>query len=86
LVEEYLFASGSEFETEYTFGASYELTPAFRLGVDSFGNFESDKTEFSVGPILSFATEKFYFTTGVAFGATKNSEDVRVRTLIGITL
>lgn len=77
----------SEFESEYTFGSSYEFAPAFKLGLEIFGNFKSgDEASHYLGPTVSFASGKFWYTVGAGYGMTDSSNDFRIRALLGIGL
>ncbi|HDP98186.1 MAG TPA: hypothetical protein ENN22_03255 [bacterium] len=77
----------SEFESEYTFGASYEFAPAFKLGMELFGNFKSgDEANHYMGPTISFASGKLWYTVGAGLGITDKSNDFRIRALLGIHL
>lgn len=77
----------SEFESEYTFGASYEFQPAVKLGFELFGNFEfGDEAAHYIGPTVSLASGKLWYTAGGAFGITEHSHDFRIRALLGIGL
>lgn len=77
----------SKFESEYTFGTGYEFGPVFKLGMELFGNFESgDKAKHYLGPVVSLASGKLWYTIGAGFGMTDASNDFRIRTLLGIEL
>jgi len=77
----------SEFESEYTFGTSYEFAPAVKLGMELFGNFKSgDEANHYLGPTVSFASGKLWYSVGAGLGLTETSNDFRIRALLGIML
>jgi hypothetical protein len=79
--------SGAEWETEYAIGAGYEIVPAFKAGAEAIGNFKSgDENEILVGPTVSFAAEKFFITIGTLWGLNIQSDDFRLRYILGIEL
>lgn len=77
----------SDFESEYAFGSGYEIVPAFKLGLELFGNFKSsDEASHYLGPTVSFASGKLWYTVGAGMGLTNSSNDFRIRALLGIRL
>jgi len=87
IIGEWLFGGANGFESGFAAGASYELTPAFRLGVEAIGDFEQgEEHQLALGPVVSVATRKFWWTLGVVFGSTSATEDIRIRALLGIDL
>ncbi|MGB9773774.1 MAG: hypothetical protein ACP5JH_09755 [Bacteroidota bacterium] len=87
IIGEWLFGGTRGFESGFAAGLSYELTPAFRLGVEATGNFEQgEESELAFGPVLSIATRKFWWTLGAVFGSTAATQDIRIRALLGIDL
>lgn len=71
-----------ETEHEYAFGASYEISPKIRLGLESKGNYTKDK--YSLGPTVSLATEDFWVSLGVLSALNERTDDVQARMIIGI--
>ena len=89
LIEEIAFAPGSEAETEYSAGLSFEAHPVVHLGVELFGDLatpEDDPKAHFFGPTISLARDRWYYTVGVAMGLNKDSDDVRARAILGIGL
>ncbi len=79
--------SGSEWETEYALGANYHLVPSLKTGIEVIGNFESaQNNEALLGPTVSFAAEKFFLAAGALWGLNKQSDDFRLRYILGIEL
>lgn len=87
---ELFFAPGLKQELGMDVGFSYEFSPKFILGVESVTRleFEDDETETGsyFGPTVSFASGKWWYTIGAAFGLTEDSDDARIRFLMGIEL
>lgn len=69
-------------EHEYAAAASYELMPAFKFGLESKGSYTSEK--YYLGPVASWATEKFWITVSPVFGLNNRSDDIQVRSIVGI--
>lgn len=88
LIESLYFGGiDAEFQSEYAFGSSYELVPAFKLGMELFGNFKSgDEASHYLGPTVSFASGKLWYTVGAGLGLSDTSNDFRIRALLGIGL
>lgn len=89
-VYEIFFAPGLKQEVGLDFGLSYEFTPQFIIGVESTSRmeFENDEKEMGsyFGPTVSFASGNWWYTAGAAWGMTSESDDLRVRFLMGISL
>lgn len=78
-------------ETEVAFGfaggATYEVTPKFRLGAETWGGFGEYDTQVSVGPAIGLGLSPDFwlaFTTG--FGLTESSDKLSGRLIMGIAL
>ncbi len=74
--------SDGETEHEYAAGVSYEFTPAFRLGLESKGNYTEDK--YYLGPTISWGQEKFWLSLGLAWGMNDRSSDFLSQMILGI--
>jgi len=74
--------SGGVAEYEYAVGISYEITPAFKIGVESKGNYIDRK--YHLGPTISWATPKFWISAGVVGGLNERSDDLQARMIVGI--
>lgn len=89
-VYEIFFAPGTEQELGLDIGFSYEFSPKFILGIESTSRFEFEdndtKTGSYFGPTMSFASGNWWYTIGAGFGVTEESDDARVRFLMGIQL
>ena len=91
-VYEFFFAPGDPVhEAGLDVGVSWEFTYALSLGVESTSRVKyingvagPEKSYF--GPTLSFAPGKMFYTIGFAKGMTDESDDARVRFLMGIEL
>jgi len=71
-----------ETEHEYALGAGYEINPAWRIGLESAGNYTEDK--YHVGPTLSWGGKRAWLAIGALTGLNDRSDDLRVRLLVGI--
>ncbi len=67
---------------EYAAGISYRFLPAFKMGIESKGNYA--KEECSVGPTFSFVANKFWVSFGAVFGLNERSNDLLARMIVGI--
>lgn len=74
--------SDGETEHEYAFGINYEISPRFKLGLESKGNYSKGKYYF--GPTISLATERFWTSFGIALGLNDRSDDLQTRIIVGI--
>ncbi len=73
---------GGKAEYEYATGISYEITPTFKIGVESKGNYTDRK--YYIGPTIAWASSKFWVSAGVVGGINKRSDDLQIRMIIGI--
>jgi len=79
--------AGAKWVTEYALGANYQFVPAFKFGIEAIGNFESaPDNEALLGPTASFAADKFFLTLGALWGVNEQSDDFRLRYILGIEL
>ncbi|MGD9897808.1 MAG: hypothetical protein AB7T22_01650 [Calditrichaceae bacterium] len=89
-VYEYFFAPGEEHEAGLDTGLSWEFSPKFVAGLESTTRFEFKDSETEIGsylgPTVSFASGNWWYTIGAAWGLTSDSDDARVRFLMGIEL
>lgn len=76
------YEHGSSAENAYAAGISYEVTPAFRLGVESKGNFK-DRT-YAAGPTLAWSGGRIWANLGAVFALNDRTNDREVRLLTGI--
>lgn len=87
-VYELFFAPDVEHEAGLDIGMSWQFHPRFIAAVESTSRFEfeDDETETSsyLGPTISFASGNWYYTMGAAFGVTDESDDARVRFIMGV--
>lgn len=67
---------------EYAAGASYEITPALRFGVESKGNYRTDK--YAAGPTLSWVGGRIWANLGAVYGLNRRTNDREVRFLLGV--
>lgn len=74
--------SGGENEYEYASGISYEITPSFKIGVESKGSYLDEK--YYIGPTIGWASSKFWVSAGVLGGITKKSDDLQARLIVGV--
>lgn len=89
-VYEYFFAPGTEQELGFDTACSWQFHPKFTMGVESTSRFEFEDDEVDVGsyigPTVSFASGNWWYSVGTAVGITNESDDARVRFLMGIGL
>ena len=71
-----------QIEHEYALGLNYELNPRWKFGIESTGNYTSDK--YYLGPTVSWSCEKFWVGAGFLRGINDRSDDLRARLIIGI--
>jgi hypothetical protein len=76
------YTSGDRADHEYAAGASYEITPAIRFGVESKGNYRTDK--YAAGPTLSWIGGRIWANIGAAYGLNRRTNDREVRFLLGV--
>lgn len=80
--EEFKDNGKKEIENKYAFGISYEINPKFKVGLESTGNYS--ETKYSLGPTISLARKKFWWSFGMVWGLNKDSDDTQTRLLIGL--
>lgn len=68
-------------ENEYALGMSYEFNPRWKVGLESAGNYTEDK--YYIGPTVSWASKKFWIGAGLLRGLNDQSDDLRVRLIMG---
>lgn len=89
LIAEVALASNAEFVPGWAVGLSWEVAPAFKLGVETFGE-RSEEVEDVVGyvgPALSWSpSPRWWLAVGASFGFTSKSDDFLASFIIGITL
>lgn len=76
------YVSGDKATHEYASGVSYEVTPAFRFGVESKGNYTEGK--YFAGPTLSWVGGRIWANVGASYGLNRNTNDREVRFLLGV--
>lgn len=87
LVVERGLGSDEETEWKYDVGFGYQIIPAFSIGLESKGNFESgNEGKQSFGPTASFARGSVWFTAGMLFPLTDQASDFEFRYILGIYL
>jgi len=69
-------------EHEYAAGVGYEISPAWRIGLESTGNYTEDK--YHAGPTLSWGDKHAWLAAGVVTGLNDRSDDLRFRLILGI--
>ena len=69
---------------EYALGLSYRLSPDFKAGLESKGNYQSEK--FALGPTVSYSFKKSFVALGTAFGLNKRTDDLQIRMIFGMLL
>ena len=83
----------SDWEFEYTVGVSYGLTPRTRLGLevketlgdaDEFGIHRKDHKVFIVPGLYTNLTPHLRLLVGPAFGLTRASDDLQLRTIVEV--
>ncbi|MBU0606175.1 MAG: hypothetical protein KKH77_07800 [Candidatus Omnitrophica bacterium] len=75
--------SGGKAEYGYTAGISYAITPMFRIGAETKGNYTDG--EYSVGPTISYTIKpkKAYIALGAVFGLNEKTDDMQTRLIVG---
>ena len=66
----------------YAAGVSYELTHAFRFGIESKGNYT--KGTYAAGPTLAWSGGRIWANIGAVFALNERTNDREVRFLTGI--
>ena len=89
-VYEYFFAPGTEHEVGLDIGVAVEFVPAFSLGLESTTRVEFPRDEVEigsyVGPTVSFASGRWWYSIGVGAGITDDADNAKVRLLMGVGL
>ncbi len=75
-------ASGGKTDHEYAAGISYPITPSFKIGLESKGNYTDRK--YYVGPTVAWSSSKFWVSAGVVGGLNKRGDDLQARLIVGI--
>lgn len=87
---ELFFAPGTKHELGIDAGFSWQFHPSFVAGMESTSRFEVEDgetvTSSYLGPTVSFASGNWWYTAGVVFGLTDESDDARIRFLMGVEL
>lgn len=85
---EYFFAPGTEHEAGLDMGISYEFDPRFTLGLESTSRIEfksgRDEKKSYIGPTVSFASGRWWYTLGGAVGLNDESGDGKIRFIMGV--
>jgi hypothetical protein len=76
------YASGDHADPEYAAAASVEITPVLRFGVESKGNYRTDK--YAAGPTLSWVGGRIWANIGAVYGLNQKTTDREVRFLLGV--
>jgi hypothetical protein len=74
--------SNGKTEHEYAAGVNYALTPQFKIGVETKGNYTDEK--YYIGPTMSWGQGKFWAALGAAAGLSEKSDDLQMRLIVGI--
>lgn len=91
-VYEFFWAPGDPIhEVGLDIGLSYEVSYKFTIALESTSRYEmlkdlEDESSSYFGPTISFATGSVYYTAGYAWGLTDDSNDARVRFILGAHL
>lgn len=86
--QELIPGGGSELEWGYAAGASWEVTPAVRLGAESWGAWRrpavGDSYQFTAyaGPALALAASRTWLVLGAGWGLNDASGRLRVRAIL----
>lgn len=86
---EAFFGPGTKHEIGLDAGISWEFSPRFVAGFESITRrvLEDDQeTKSYFGPTISVASGHWWYTMGAAFGLGDNTDDARVRFLMGVGL
>jgi hypothetical protein len=77
----------TELELGFAAGATYELSPALRLGAETWGGYGEGETRVAIGPALSLApSSRFWFALTTGFGVTEISDKLTGRLIMGFAL
>lgn len=69
-------------DNEYAAGISYALTPSFKFGIESKGNYPKEK--YALGPTVSYFFKKAFVAIGAVIGLTERTDDLQTRMIIGV--
>jgi len=69
-------------EHEYAAGASFEVVPWLRVGVESKGSYSED--EYAVGPTLAWMGNRIWANIGAVYGLNRTTNDREVRFILGV--
>ncbi len=67
---------------EYATGINYALTPRFKFGLESKGNYSKEK--YAAGPTLSYVFGKAFVALGAVFGLNERTDDLQTRMIVGV--
>ncbi|MBK9034145.1 MAG: hypothetical protein IPL61_23270 [Myxococcales bacterium] len=81
----------TEVELGWAAGATYELSPTWKVGAESWGDLEPTELDETIsayaGPAASWAASgALWVTTTAGFGLTSNADKFTVRAIIGMSL
>ena len=87
IIEEVKFAPGSEWETGYAAGVSFEPHPILKIGAEASGKLSVDGDEaHAFGPTVSLARDGWFYTFGLLFGLNDAAKDMQARAILGVDL
>lgn len=76
------YTSGDKADHEYAAGVSYEITPAVRFGVESKGNYRTDK--YAAGPTIAWIGGRIWANLGAVHGLNRRTSDRELRFVLGV--
>ncbi len=81
----------TELENGYAIGVTYEATPAWKLGAETWADFEFSELDETfttwAGPAVSWApTASLWVTTTAGFGLNDRADKLSVRAIFGLSL
>ena len=80
-IYERVYATGKG-EHGYAAGASAELTPAVRVGIESKGSYSEG--EYAAGPTIAWSGGRLWANLGAVFALNHKTNDREVRFLVGV--
>ena len=91
LIGEVEIEDETEFVPGWAAGVTYEVSPAFKIGAESFGEYEPEggerELEAWAGPSVSWApSPKIWISANAGFGVTEESADLVASAVIGVGL